>query len=519
MNKVFPPGVSEKQFTRALAAFTAIVGKEYVLATDEDRYAYLDPYGFSNLEQYIPAAAVAPASTEEVQAIVRAANEHKIPLWPVSRGKNFGYGGPAPLMSGSVVLDLGRMNRILEVNEKHGYCLIEPGVGFFDLFNYLQENNIPLWMSVPGNAWGSVIGNALERGLGYTPYGDNTSKLCGLEVVLPDGDLLRTGMGAMSGNKGWQLYQYGFGPAWDQLFVQSNFGIVTRAGMWLMPEPEATSRVRIHLPKPEDIGWVIDELAQLRLRNVIEHTFVLGNYLHDASVFSQRDQWYQGKGAIPDEVSQKIIEHYNIGWWSFSLSLFGYADSIKVHEKLIRNAIEPHLGKALEFQHWHRGEPLQASAAGIPGTLPLQIVNWRGGRGGHLGFSPVMPPDGKLVLEAFRKRKARYEEFGHDYYTSFTMGQRHINNINLIIYDRDDAEQTTDARALFMALMEDARREGYGEYRTHLMFMDEVVQTFDFNNHALLRLNEKIKNTLDPNGILAPGKSGIWPDRYKGNST
>ena len=122
--------------------------------------------------------------------------------------------------------------------------LLEPGVGFYDLYDYLQTRNIPLWMSVPGNSWGSVIGNALDRGLGYTPYGEHTRNFCGMEVVLPDGDMVRTGMGAMPNAPTWQLHKYGYGPAWDQLFVQSNFGIVTKAGMWLMPQPRGRARLR-----------------------------------------------------------------------------------------------------------------------------------------------------------------------------------------------------------------------------------------------------------------------------------
>ena len=82
-------------------------------------------------------------------------------------------------------------------------------------------------MSIPANAWGSVVGNALERGYGYTPYGENTRNICGLEVVLPNGDLVRTGNGAMSNSHSWQLFKYGYGPSWDQLFCQSNFGVVT----------------------------------------------------------------------------------------------------------------------------------------------------------------------------------------------------------------------------------------------------------------------------------------------------
>jgi 4-cresol dehydrogenase (hydroxylating) flavoprotein subunit len=60
------------------------------------------------------------------------------------------------------------------------------------------------------------------------------------------------------------------------------------------------------------------------------------------------------------------------------------------------------------------------------------------------------------------------------------------------------------------ALISDARQHGYAEYRTHLDYMDTVADTYDFNNHALRRLNERLKNALDPAGIIAPGKSGIW---------
>jgi 4-cresol dehydrogenase (hydroxylating) len=65
------------------------------------------------------------------------------------------------------------------------------------------------------------------------------------------------------------------------------------------------------------------------------------------------------------------------------------------------------------------------------------------------------------------------------------------------------------------ALIADAKSHGYGEYRTHLDYMDVVAGTYDFNDHALLRLNERVKNALDPVGILAPGKSGVWPAAYQ----
>lgn len=509
MEAVYPHGVTSQAMQAALAAFAGVVGSEWVLASENDRDTYLDAYALGDGHNHAPGAAVAPASVEEVQALVRLANEHRVPLWPVGRGKNLGYGGSAPRLPGTVVLDMSRMNRIIDVDAKFAHALIEPGVGYFDLYNHLRDNNLPLWMSVPGNAWGSVIGNALERGIGYTPYGDHSDMLCGLEVVLPQGDLIRTGMGAMAGNKAWQHYQHGFGPDWAQMFTQSNFGVVTKAGLWLQPEPEMSAKVTVHLPAFEDIAWAIDALAELRRRDVIQHNVVFGNYLHDASVWSQRADWYTGPGAIPDSAAQAIIDNYNIGWWSFTLRLFGYEGTVKAHMRVIRDMIEPRLGKALEFTEWRQGDPAEQSARGIPTVLPLQIVNWHGGRGGHVGFSPVMPPDGALALAQARRMKARFEEAGLDYYTSFTMGRRHISNVNLLIYNRDDADMVARSKALFRTLIADAASAGYAEYRTHTEFMGDIAQTFDFNGHALARLNAQVKRLLDPNGVIAPGKNGI----------
>ena len=117
---------------------------------------------------------------------------------PISTGRNLGYGGSAPNASGSVVLDLKRMNRVLEVNERNAYALVEPGVSYFDLYRHIQEKGLKVWIDVPDPGWGSPLGNALDRGGGYTThqFRNHFDAHCGLEVVLPDGEILRTGMGA-----------------------------------------------------------------------------------------------------------------------------------------------------------------------------------------------------------------------------------------------------------------------------------------------------------------------------------
>jgi 4-cresol dehydrogenase (hydroxylating) len=130
-----PPGVSERDFTRALELFRDAVGGDWVFTSDEDVALYRDAYSifWGEPEERVASAAVAPSTVEEVQAVVRAANEFRVPLYPISTGRNLAYGGSAPAYSGSVVLDLKRMNRVLEVDERNAWALVEPGVSYFDL--------------------------------------------------------------------------------------------------------------------------------------------------------------------------------------------------------------------------------------------------------------------------------------------------------------------------------------------------------------------------------------------------
>ena len=115
-----PTGVNERDFASALAEFEQTVGKQWVFTSDEDLDLYRDAYSpfLHEPEERIASAAVAPSSTEEVQQIVRTANRYRVPLYAISTGKNLGYGGSAPAYSGCVVVDLKRMNRIIEVNEE-----------------------------------------------------------------------------------------------------------------------------------------------------------------------------------------------------------------------------------------------------------------------------------------------------------------------------------------------------------------------------------------------------------------
>ena len=517
MELKLPPGLSARQFEAGLQAFQSVVGSDWVLASDLDRDTYADVYSPGPEEDHAPAAAVAPADTEQVRALVRLANEHRIPLWPISRGKNLGYGAAAPRMPGTVVIDLGRMRKILEVDPRLGYCVVEPGVSFFDLHEHIVANDMPLWMSVPGNAWGSVMGNALERGFGYTNYGQHTRNICGMEVVLPDGDLVRTGMGALEGGQAWHLFPYGFGPSWDQMFVQSSLGIVTKMGLWLAPEPEASLSLSMAAPHEEDIGWIVETIQPLRMSGLITQSQFVPSWLGKMSLMGQRSQFYTGPGAMPDEVVQKILKDHGLGYWSVNVRFYDNEKVNAAKAEVVKQAFAKHTDQPFTEHVWRRGDPVvpMDPSFGVPSAVPLQMANWTGGRGGHLGFSPVVPPTKEHVLGQLKRTRERFAQFGFDFYASFTIQERYANNIAMILYDRDDPEQVKRTREMFPLLVEDARKAGYGEYRTHLTWMDTVAGTFDFNDHAQRRLNEKVKDALDPNGILSPGKQGVWPKAYR----
>lgn len=517
MNLTLPPRVSPAAFQRGVDAIASAVGKDWVMVTDEDRDAYADTYAPGPREQWPASGAVAPASVAEVQAVVRLANEHKIPLWPVSRGKNLGYGTAAPRMAGSMVLDLGRMNRVLELDTRLAYCVVEPGVSFFDLYDHIGREKAPLWLSVPGNAWGSVLGNALEHGMGYTPYGQHAKNLCGMEIVTPTGGLVRTGMGAMENNKAWHVFPFGYGPTWELAFTQSNLGVVTKAGVWLQPAPETSLQLTWDIPNEGDIGWVIDTLAPMKISGLIEQNIFIPSWLGKIVLKGQRRDFWDKPGAIPEARVQELLKEHKLGYWQVQIRLYGDEAVNKAKAQVIKAAMKAHLAAPPHEEWWRTGDPVNSydPTMGVPSAIALQMGDWIGGAGSHLGFSPVVPATSEHVLGQLARSRRIIADHDVDFYASFTIGGRFANNINMLMFDRNDAAQVANMTKLFDALIAESAAAGYAEYRTHLGWMDPVAETFAFNDHALRKMNEAVKDALDPNGVIAPGKQGVWPAAYR----
>jgi 4-cresol dehydrogenase (hydroxylating) len=364
-----------------------------------------------------------------------------------------------------------------------------------------------------------VVGNTLERGFGYTDYGDHAATQCGMEVVLANGEVLRTGMGGIEIGTAWQLYQPGYGPSFDAMFMQSNYGIVTKLGVWLMPAPPAYLLGEIQFRREADLEAIVETLRPLRLDGTIRNHAVIEGGLRRAASLSARRQWYDGTGAMPESAVAAMLEKLGVGRWNLHFALYGTPDLIDARYALIERAFarvpEARLTAARYAGDAQPTGGGDRNMAGIPAMTAFRMLDWRGGAGAHVDFAPICPATGRDAMRQYTMVKTRAAEYGFDYYGGFTAGARHLHHIFAAIFDRDDPNQVEQAGALLRSLMSDARAAGYGEYRAHLAYMDFAAAQYSFNDGALLRFAETLKDTLDPNGILAPGKQGIWPAAWR----
>nr|WP_274637180.1 FAD-binding oxidoreductase [Microbacterium bovistercoris] len=518
-----PPGVTAADLGRALAAFVAAIGADKVSTDEAVLREFQDPFQVPGTATNLASAVVSPTSTEDVQAIVRIANEHRVPLWPIGRGKNNGYGGAAPQVRGTVMLSFKEMNKVLEINEELGYAMVEPGVSWYDLHDAIEAGGHDLVASIVDIGFGGVVSNTLEHGLTYMPYSIDQASHCGFEVVLPSGDLLRTGSGAMDGNPTWPLYKRGLGPTSSELFMQSNFGIVTKMGYWLMPKPEVYMPLWLQVWDDHQMPAVVDALRELMLAGTIDMRPQLSNTLCMASMLTARADWYDQPGPMSEEIIDKIAKELGLGRWMMRFALYGDEAVVDHNFAKLKKRFEaiPSVsvfGAKHSAAEWETlPNPHERVQIGVPSQDLYKMAGWSGGEeGGHVDFSPVIPLTAKHAREAQQLFQRLCHEAGLDYLGGMLpINARSTTFINVIPFDTKNPDQVERAYDHAKRMVAIAGKMGYGEYRAHLSFMDLAADQFGFNDHAQRRFNETLKDTLDPNGIIAPGKSGIWGSRLR----
>jgi 4-cresol dehydrogenase (hydroxylating) flavoprotein subunit len=489
------PRVHETAVHAALEAFVKALGEDGVLTSEEDLREYRDPYDYKGSDEYTGSAVVTPRSVEDVQTIVRIANEFRVPLWTFGQGRNYTYGGPAPRVRGSILVSFREMNRVLEVDDELAYAVVEPGVRFFDLYDHLQAGGYRLWPSIPDLGWGSVVGNTLDNGRGYTPYGDHPTTQCGLEVVLANGELLRTGMGGMTGSKTWHLYRESFGPSHSGLFSQSNFGIVTKMGVWLMRAPEVYLSGWATWKTDDAAAPVIDALRELMFDGVVRNYPLVGYGIPNEDATS------------PEELG-----------WTLRYALYGREVLVEAQYEVVSDALTSIPGLEVGRRTYRGDERTRATIhddkvnGGVPGMELMDMFKQQfGDEFGHIDLSTIGPLSGADVVDSIRFRRELSERHGIPYAAGILLLPRSVLHISSLIFDTNDEQRTRASYEAYGKMVVELAKAGYPVYRTNIQHMDLVAEQFDWGNHAQRRLNEQLKDLLDPNGILSPGKQGIWP--------
>ncbi|MBE3551460.1 MAG: FAD-binding protein [Kyrpidia tusciae] len=206
-----------------------ILGPGRVLTSEADRlsYAYDASFGV-----YVPDCVVQPKSTEEVQAVVRAAARERIPLYPRGSGSCLS-GGPLPVYGG-IVVDLSKMDGKLEIYPDDLVAVVSPGVRTLDLQKAAERHGL-FYPPDPSSSRISTIGGNIAENSGGPrglKYGVTRDYVLGLEVVTADGRVFRTGGHTIKNVTGYDLTRLIVGS-------EGTLGIVTEAVLRLLPKPQA----------------------------------------------------------------------------------------------------------------------------------------------------------------------------------------------------------------------------------------------------------------------------------------
>ncbi len=315
----------------------------------------------------------------------------------------------------------------------------------------ILRRNLPLWIDCPDLGGGSVLGNAIDRGVGYTPAGDHFANHCGMEIVLPSGELLRTGMGALPGKDGadnptWQSFQNNFGPKIDGIFSQSNFGIVTKMGFWLLHDMPHQSYC-FTFAKDEDFPHIVDAIRPLAQKGVLGNIPQLRYIVQELNVTGRRKStFHSGNGPMTREEIRNAAKELPLGDCSWIFYGTQYGDEAAIERQLdtIKKAFSSIPGTKFwlpqdvpEDHYLHSRVQL---CSGVPILRELDWLNWLP-NAAHLFFSPITPTRGKDAQKIHDIIVAGHKKYGFDIFPTLCIAGREMHYIANVIFDRADADQ------------------------------------------------------------------------------
>jgi len=463
----------------------SIVGEQYVSDGLAEQYVY--SFDMTENPPRRPALVVMPESVEQVRQIVRTANKERFPLVPFVTGQNVG-GLTIPQVDGAVTVDLKRMNRIIEVDDEAMYAVLEPGVTFGHLRKYLDEHNPSLKYTYPlAPPFTSVMANALLQGLCdlSTVRGAMGDFINGLEVVLPTGEIVRAGS-AIMGDGNW----FGRYPLPDLVGLFSGWqgmtGIVTKIALQLWPKKQFTKHAAL---------FTFGEVATTDLLRRIARAQVLD----DADCMSLSIVKMLLGVSAPVEVYEGEPDYGTL------LTLSGNTEK-EVESKY--ELVESYVEDARQAENrqilvdWDAVSKMMGDQAESWVDFPSDAYKVLTEYDGLTWVGTYIHP--KRWAEALSQGRRVVEKYGFELMAYLKpMNSMHFGEFKFIIRFPKDKATVEQIRRCNEELLDLALGLKALPYKTPVWAAKKIQEKADPGFVELLR---RIKKTLDPHGIMNPGR-------------
>ncbi len=533
----------------ALDLWRVLLGDAHVLNAQAAMQAYGSDTGASR-HTLLGALRISAAAT--LPEVIRIAARCRVCVYPISTGKNWGYGSALPARDGCVLIDLSGLQMILNFDAELGVVTLEPGVTQQMLADFLQEGGHAFMVPVTGaGPHCSLVGNALERGYGITPHADHFAAVTELQAVLADGSIYRSALHEAGGAELARLFKWGIGPYSTGLFTQSGFGIVTRMSIVLARRPEVTQACLFQLRDDALLEPAVLAVRALlgRLPGVLGGVNLMNR--HRVLAMTVAAPSGQGLGRISPEWIEQLARQNQVGAWTGFASLYGTARMVAAARHDMRRQLGGIASRML-FVTPKRADTLQRLAGHVPGALgarlqrmtqtlargielvagqpnetALALAYWRHPQPpsptspatprnpardgcGLLWYSPLVPMRPARV-RAYVDMVHRVTERHalEPLITLTSLNDRLFDSTVPLLFDRQQPAAVAAAHNCHHALLEEGRAQGWFPYR---LGVDQMPWLAALQTDATA-FHSRLQRSLDPQGLLAPGRySQPWTE-------
>ncbi|WP_462253550.1 FAD-binding oxidoreductase [Ekhidna sp.] len=442
-----------------------------------------------------------PDSIADLKEILVFANKNGRPIYPISTGHNWGLGSKLPVVD-SDIINLSGLDEIIEVNESLAYARIQPGVTQIQLANYLKSNHPDLILNVTGSdAHSSILANAVERGSGKN--GQRANDIRELKIMSSNGKEFSTGFGSYREGTS-SFYKYGLGPDFTHLFTQSNLGIVTEAVINLIPKQSFTLHLSI-IPN-EQLGNFLSAFSLLVRKGIVGHSLEIDSQ-NDPKIFelfeasANESKWIcwfvthgeseirSVKNAIVGEALADIVEEVR------------KYDSEEDHS----SALAPVKVRIDRYNGMPNDHSLisTAKAFGVALNEENPDLDIYKELPGFRCVLPVIPfcGDGAKIIDLI---------LNYSKSTSFNpaisiigLDEYSLEVFSRVYFNRNNQEEIDKAGKWAEELLNMLKNNGIYPYRLDVENMAPYLSNV---KDPMKSLKQAIKDHLDPNGIIAPGR-------------